>query len=79
MLTKALHTPPPYPEFAFCSGQCYTRSKFLGNSAAAMMEGSGKVYLINRGEDYTISFPNASAAIATQHCRVGGMVRHALG
>eukprot|EP00708_Paratrimastix_pyriformis_P002637 GAFH01001388.1.p1 GENE.GAFH01001388.1~~GAFH01001388.1.p1 ORF type:complete len:494 (-),score=159.26 GAFH01001388.1:190-1635(-) len=58
---------PPVTAFYFdnrksgfvINGQCYTKSKFLGNSAAALMEGSGTVYMINRNEQYICNFPSA--------------------
>lgn len=58
---------PPISAFYFCNrkagivcnGQCYTKSKFLGNSAAAIMEGEAIIHSLRYGEQYTMNFPTA--------------------
>eukprot|EP00004_Rigifila_ramosa_P013391 TRINITY_DN2956_c0_g1_i1.p1 TRINITY_DN2956_c0_g1~~TRINITY_DN2956_c0_g1_i1.p1 ORF type:complete len:382 (+),score=78.51 TRINITY_DN2956_c0_g1_i1:32-1147(+) len=42
----------------FVNGYIYPRSKFLGNSAASIMDGSASLLLLSRGEQYTFSFPS---------------------
>lgn len=59
---------PPISAFYYTSpeneleiwGELRPKSKFLGNSAASIMEGSSKVRLLDREEDkvYFISMPN---------------------
>lgn len=47
----------------FCiSGSILTKSKFYGNSISAMLEGTARLTLLTRGEDYLITFPYA-------HCK----------
>lgn len=45
----------------FCIyGNILARSKFYGNSVSAIMDGSAKLILLNRGEEYNISLPYAN-------------------
>ncbi|CAF1064948.1 unnamed protein product, partial [Brachionus calyciflorus] len=45
----------------FCIyGTILARSKFYGNSVCAIMDGSAKLILLNRGEEYNISLPYAN-------------------
>ncbi|RNA15501.1 oxysterol-binding -related 8 isoform X4 [Brachionus plicatilis] len=45
----------------FCIyGTILARSKFYGNSVSAIMDGSAKLILLNRGEEYNISLPYAN-------------------
>nr|ACS29270.1 obp1 [Meyerozyma guilliermondii] len=55
-------------------GVLIPRSKFLGNSSAAMMEGIARLTLGNRNEQYTLAQPNA-------YCRgiLFGKLRYELG
>lgn len=57
---------PPISAFYYCSpehGELRPKSKFLGNSAATIMEGTSKVLMRDRPEDgeYVISMPNMYA------------------
>jgi hypothetical protein len=47
----------------FCmNGHVYTRSKFMGNSVACIMEGQMQMYFTNRdAEEYTLTLPTAYA------------------
>jgi hypothetical protein len=42
-------------------GQIYPKSKFLGNSAASLMQGSSFIEFTNLNEVYTITMPNVYA------------------
>ncbi|KAF7494072.1 Oxysterol-binding protein-related protein 8 [Sarcoptes scabiei] len=44
------------------SGSILAKSKFYGNSISAILEGTARLTLLNRGEDYLITFPYA-------HCK----------
>jgi hypothetical protein len=77
---------PPVSAFAFFSpennlviaGELRPKSKFLGNSAATIMEGTNKIALLDRPEDgeYVISMPNmyvirlVSSYVCTQRIRM---------
>lgn len=62
---------PPVSAFFYCSpqnnllvtGELLPKSKFLGNSAATIMEGEDRIRLLDRPEDgeYCISMPNTYA------------------
>ncbi|RWS15459.1 oxysterol-binding protein-related protein 9-like isoform X3 [Dinothrombium tinctorium] len=42
-----------------CSAHIYTKSKFLGLSIGVHNIGQGSIYLLDRGEEYTCTFPSA--------------------
>ncbi|UJR10071.1 hypothetical protein I4U23_014293 [Adineta vaga] len=45
----------------FCvQGNILTRSKFYGNSLSAILDGTARLTLLNRGEDYIITMPYAN-------------------
>lgn len=44
------------------NGSILAKSKFYGNSVSAIMDGVGRLTLLKRGEDYTITMPYA-------HCK----------
>jgi len=43
------------------NGSIYFRSKFTGNSTAAILDGFATVYMLNYDEEYTLTFPTAYA------------------
>ena len=66
MVAEQVSHHPPVSAFFFenrksnvlFNGHIYTRSKFLGNSAACIMEGQSQLYFINRNaEEYVITMP----------------------
>lgn len=68
MIAEQVSHHPPVSAFYFenrksnivFNGHIYTRSKFLGNSAACIMEGQSQLYFINRNaEEYIITMPTA--------------------
>lgn len=42
-----------------CSAHIYTKSKFLGLSIGVHHIGQGSIYLLEKGEEYVITFPSA--------------------
>lgn len=42
-----------------CAAHIYTKSKFLGLSIGVHMVGNGSIYLLERGEEYIVTFPSA--------------------
>lgn len=42
-----------------CMSQIYTKSKFLGLSIGVHNIGQGSIYLLDRGEEYIVTFPSA--------------------
>lgn len=42
-----------------CSAHIYTKSSFLGLSIGVHHIGLGQIYLLEKGEEYTITFPSA--------------------
>ncbi|XP_015792851.1 oxysterol-binding protein-related protein 9 isoform X1 [Tetranychus urticae] len=42
-----------------CSAHIYTKSKFLGLSIGVLHIGQGSIYLLDKGEEYIITFPSA--------------------
>ena len=47
----------------FCiSGSILAKSKFYGNSVSAILDGTARLTLLTRGEDYTLTMPYA-------HCK----------
>eukprot|EP00002_Diphylleia_rotans_P009561 TRINITY_DN19951_c0_g1_i1.p2 TRINITY_DN19951_c0_g1~~TRINITY_DN19951_c0_g1_i1.p2 ORF type:complete len:392 (+),score=87.06 TRINITY_DN19951_c0_g1_i1:69-1244(+) len=57
---------PPISAYAFVNrkkqifvhGSIHPKSRYLGNSAASLMEGQGTLLLLRRGEKYTFNFPD---------------------
>jgi len=43
------------------NGCCLPRSKFLGNSAASILDGLATIYELKHNEEYTVTFPSAYA------------------
>lgn len=42
-----------------CAAHIYTKSKFLGLSIGVHMVGQGSIYLLERNEEYLVTFPSA--------------------
>lgn len=42
-----------------CSAHIYTKSRFLGLSIGVNNIGQGSIYLLDKGEEYIVSFPSA--------------------
>ncbi|XP_054165544.1 oxysterol-binding protein-related protein 8-like [Oppia nitens] len=62
----------------FCiSGSILAKSKFYGNSISAILEGTARLKLLSRGEDYFVTFPYAHCKgilLGTLALELGGKV-----
>jgi len=75
------HHPPISALYVECgarnisfNGHIYTKSSFLGVSVAVHNIGEGRISLIDRGEDYVVTFPSgyARSILATPWLELGG-------
>jgi oxysterol-binding protein len=59
-----------------CSAHIYTKSKFLGLSIGVHNIGQGSIYLLDKGEEYTVTFPSAygRSILTVPWVELGGVV-----